>query len=139
MCKSESGWFPNNTDAGKDLIQQVLDNGDKITPTNVIGIMKQPDGKIIWLETGNVKTGLQHILLRHANQFIQHGIPEDKIGIFVLNAVAQNKIVGYQGKREPRRAVYKYEYGGKNYYLAVSVSSNGYIIGANPKSGDYEK
>ena len=40
-------------------------------------------------------------------------------------------MVGYQGKGSHPREVYEYHYGGKKYLIAVTVGSNGYIVGAN--------
>lgn len=33
----------------------------------------------MWLETGNEKSGLEHILLRHESEFLKIGITTDKL------------------------------------------------------------
>ena len=45
----------------------------------------------------------------------------------------RGNIVGYQGKRNPR-AIYEFTYNGVRQRVAVQVGSNGFIVGANPKS-----
>ena len=138
MSKAKSGWFEGGSEKGRKLIGEVQSSGDKISPNDVIGIMKTDKGKIIWLEKGYVTTtnaaGLKHILKEHGSQFVSGGIPASMIGTFVLNAVAYGKIVGYQGKGTGR-PIYEYNYGGKTYHVAVTVGSNGFIVGANLTSG----
>ena len=48
--------------------------------------------------------------------------------------VYQGNIVGTQGKRNPPRTVYEFVYNGQTQRIAIQVGSNGYIVGANPKS-----
>ena len=67
----------------------------------------------------------------HGREFESQGIPKGYISYFVLNAVAEGNMVGYQGKGSHPREVYEYHYGGKKYLIAVTVGSNGYIVGAN--------
>lgn len=44
-------------------------------------------------------------------------------------------MVGFQGEYKTR-TVYKYVYGNKTFYVAVTIGSNGYIVGANPTTED---
>lgn len=48
-------------------------------------------------------------------------------------AVKSGTIVGYQG-RGKGRPIYEFIYKGKTRRVAISIGSNGYIVGANPKS-----
>lgn len=50
----------------------------------------------------------------------------------ILSAVAQGKIVGYQGIKSDR-PIYEVSYLGETYTIAITVGSNGYIVGVNPK------
>ena len=133
MSKGVSGLFPGTSGAGKALIDEVISNGDKISPDEVLLIGRDQAGKIVWLEEGNNSSGLQHIIVEHGNDFNNIGISEEEIPEFVMEAVSQGQIVDYQGKRDPR-PVYEFEYNGGTYRVAVQVGSNGYIVGANPKS-----
>ena len=135
MSKGNSGYFSGTSGEGKALIEEVQANGDKINPSDVIGIMKKEDGKIVWLEKGhlgNNPSGLAHILDAHETNFNDKGIKTSDIPDFVLTAVSKGKIVGYQGKGNGR-PIYEVEYNGETHLVAVTVGSNGYIVGANPR------
>jgi hypothetical protein len=136
MSKPDSGYFTGTSGQGKALIDEVIARGDKITPSEVIGIARDPNGKIVWLEKGHLgsnSSGLAHILYEHEDNFNRMGIHSSDIPDFVLTAVSKGEIIGYQGKGHSR-PIYKVNYGGKDYKVAVTVGSNGYIVGANPKS-----
>lgn len=133
MSKGDSHLFPGTSGEGRALIDEVVANGDKISPDDVVMITRDPNGKIVWLEIGNDRSGLQHILNEHGAEFNGKGIANDDIPNYVLEAVYQGNVVGTQGKRNPR-TVYEFEYNGVVQRIAVQVGSNGYIVGANPKS-----
>ncbi len=50
MSKGNSASFSGTSGEGKALIQEVQQKGLKISPDEVIGITKDKNGKIIWLE-----------------------------------------------------------------------------------------
>ena len=84
-----------------------------------------------WAKAFN-RTTLQKHFNEHGHEFNGKGISNDDIPGYVLEAVYQGKIVGTQGKRSPR-AVYEFTYNGEIHRIAVQVSDNGYIVGANLK------
>ncbi len=133
MSKGDSHLFSNTSGAGQALIDEVIINGEKISPDKVLLITKDPWGKIVWLETGNSASGLQHIIERHGSQFNGRGISDNDIPNYILEAVHQGNIVGAQGKKVPR-TIYEFVYNGKKQRIAIQISENGYIVGANPKS-----
>lgn len=133
MSKGESHLFSGTSGKGKELIEEVISSGEKISPDKVLLITRDPNGKIIWMETGNGKSGLEHIITEHGHQFNGKGISNEDIPNYVLEAVRQGKIVGTQGKRNPR-TVYEFTYNGERQRIAIQVGSNGYIVSANPKS-----
>lgn len=133
MSKGSSHLFSGTSGEGKALINEVISNGDKISPNKVVMITRDPNGKIVWLEEGNNNSGLQHIINEHGHEFNGKGISNNDIPDYVLEAVYQGNIVGTQGKRNPR-TVYEFVYNGVTQRIAVQVGSNGYIVGANPKS-----
>lgn len=45
------------------------------------------------------------------------------------------KVIDIQGTRP----VYQVIFNGKTYYIGVDVGDNGYIVGANPKSPQYQE
>lgn len=89
------------------------------------------NGKVIFLETGNAKAGLQHIIEEHAKDFENIGITTDKIPEVVMDAVTNGKLVGYQG-RGIGRPIYELNINGIEQRIAITVSENGFIVGANP-------
>ncbi len=52
----------------------------------------------------------------------------------VIAAVTKGQFLGYQGTIEPRREIYEVIFNRQTQYIAVTVSDNGYIVGANPAS-----
>jgi len=138
MSKSDSGYFSGTSGEGKALIEEVKLHGYSISENDVIGITKCSDGRIIWLEKGHLgdkPSGLAHIVDAHQSNFNDRGIATADIADFVLTAVAKGTIVGYQGKGTGR-PIYEVTYNGSSQRVAVTVGSNGYIVGANPRKGD---
>ena len=114
----------------EELLEELAANGVKHDPEKVLLIGKNGDGKIIFMESGNAKVGLQHVM-DHADQFADIGVPQDKVGQFVFDAATTGKIVGYQGKGTGR-PIYEFLFEGRPYKVAVTVGNNGFIVGANP-------
>ena len=79
-------------------------------------------------------SGLAHIKEQHHEDFKRRGISEQEIPDAVMAAVTTGLFLGYQGKIEPRREIYEVSFNAQTHYIAVSVSDNGYIVGANPAS-----
>jgi hypothetical protein len=115
------------------LLAALRKNGIKHTPEEVKSIAQTPDGKIVFLEKGTSEAGLQHILERHSSQFADQGIEADQIPDAIVTALIECKIVGYQDRKKTR-PIYEVNFNGKTHYIAVTVSNNGYIVGANPRT-----
>lgn len=111
------------------LLAELQKQGIKHHPNQVIRIAKKPDETIIFLETGNSLSGLQHILENHRADFLYRNITEDQITDLVIDAVVRGKAIGTQGTG---RIIYEIMFNGKLQYVSVTVGSNGYIVGANP-------
>ena len=125
---------PVASEVSRALIAEVQARGDKISPDKVLGITRDLSGQIVWLEKGHIDgkpSGLAHIMHDHEFDFKTKGIASNEIPSFVLTTVAKGKIIGYQG-RGTGRAIYEIIYKGVKHQIAVSVGSNGYIVGANP-------
>ena len=112
-------------------IDALAANGVKFTPENVIATGTTPSGQIVFLETGNSKAGLQHIIEGHASDFANIGVSEAKIPSVVMQAVKDGNIVGYQGSGTGR-PIYQTTINGQPQRIAVTIGSNGFIVGANP-------
>ncbi|MBC6471450.1 MAG: hypothetical protein GDA48_00225 [Hormoscilla sp. GM102CHS1] len=122
------------SEADKTSIIAELRQADiKHSPENILGIAKLPDGNIVFLESGDSESGLQHILQEHSDDFADRGISPDQIADVVMAAVTTGRLVGYQG-RSRTRLIYELTFNGETQYIAVTIGSNGYIVGANPRS-----
>lgn len=104
------------------LIAQLQQAGVKHNPDNILRIAKKPDGKIVFLEAGNDRSGWQHIRSTHAEDFAKRGIPKSEIIDVVMAAVTEGKILGTQ---ETTRTIYEVEYNGETQYISVDLGSNG--------------
>lgn len=112
------------------LIATLREAGVKHTPEQIVDIRRTRDGRVIFLENGHSWAGLRHIITRHEEDFVRSGIVREDIAHAVMTAVTEGKIVGMQGNRP----VYEVSYKGQEQLIAVTVSNNGYIVGANPAS-----
>jgi uncharacterized Zn-binding protein involved in type VI secretion len=126
-----------------DIKKIAKTNGDKFTDqdkkdlvaTQQVSADRIPDGNgrtTVYLQTGNSKAGLEHILKEHSKDFENAGIPKKQIANVIMKALKKGKIIGHQGKKTPPRTVYQVKYHGKEVQIAIDVSDNGYITGANP-------
>ena len=129
----EVNW--NNVAEKRTVNQQYLtemsNNGVKFSPENVLRVEKLPNGKIVFLEKGNLSAGLQHIIKEHADDFAKIGVSESQIPDVVMDAVSKGKIIGYQGKGTGR-PIYEVLINGQKQRIAVTTGNNGFIVGANP-------
>ncbi|TAE58063.1 MAG: hypothetical protein EAZ76_16725 [Nostocales cyanobacterium] len=122
-----------NNDEKSALLAELAQLGIKHNPEKIVKIAKKADGKIVFLEEGNTQAGLQHILEKHSSQFADQGIEVEQIPDAIITAIAEGKIIGYQGRKNTR-IIYEVNFNSKTHYIAVTVSDNGYIVGANPRT-----
>ncbi|BAZ80689.1 hypothetical protein PN497_19580 [Sphaerospermopsis kisseleviana CS-549] len=122
-----------NNDEKSALLAELAQLGIKHNSEKIVRIAKKADGKIVFLEEGNTQAGLQHILEEHSSQFADQGIGSDQIPDAIITAITEGKIIGYQGRKNTR-IIYEVNFNSKTHYIAVTVSNNGYIVGANPRT-----
>ena len=115
-----------------NLLDELANSGVKYNPEDIVAITKTADGKLVWLENGTDTVGLNHIITEHADDFLNKGIMQEQIPDYVMNALENGKIVGYQG-RGTERPIYEFTYNGEIHKVAITVGNNGFIVGANPK------
>ena len=131
--KDDLALFSKTEGAGNaDLLDELAKSGVKYNPDDVLAVTKTADGKLVWLENGNNSEGMQHIL-NHAEDFVNKGVPEDKIEELIMESLTNGKVIGYQG-RGTGRLIYEVVFEGKTYDTAITVGSNGFIVGANPST-----
>jgi hypothetical protein len=119
---------PPSGESRQNLLDELKRQGIKHNPDDIVEIGRNEAGQIVFLEKGTSRAGLQHITERHAGEFANIGVPEDKIAKLVFSAVTTGTVVGAQRTRP----IYEVVFEGKLYKLAVSVGDNGFIVGANP-------
>lgn len=91
-----------------------------------------------FLETGNDGAGLKHILdgnpakgtTGHRQDFINRGVPEEKIPDLLREAVAKGDVTPVPGKKGSYDIVVQFE--GAEQKLRMGVGSNGFIVSAFP-------
>ncbi|WP_405373729.1 pre-toxin TG domain-containing protein [Pseudobutyrivibrio sp.] len=116
----------------ESIMNDLAQSGVKYNADDVVAVVRNADGKIIWLENGTEKAGLQHIITEHVDDFANVGIPQNEIPDYIMTAVDKGQIVGYQG-RGTGRPIYEFVYKGEVKQVAITIGSNGFVVGANPK------
>ena len=117
------------------LIAELAAKGIKHNPQEIVAIGQKSDGTIVFLEKGNTKAGLQHIIDAHKDDFAKAGVEEKDIPAVVMQAaLTETPPVDMQGKK-PGRPVHVVDVNGKPTRIAVTTGSNGFIVGANPAGG----
>jgi len=118
----------------KELMKELRDSGEKYNEEDVIFVVRQKNGKLAWLEEGKEGAGWKHIK-KHSDEFKDQGVDEDSIIELIREALLHGKMIGYQKTKNPTpREVYELEFKGKKIRIAMTISSNGFIVGANPIS-----
>lgn len=136
MSKAISGEFSGTKGEGAALISQLEARGEKFSKADVVAITQDVSGNIIWLEKGHLDdrpSGLAHILDAHGSDFDNQNIKREEIPQYIMIAVKYGTIVGHQG-RGTGRPIYEFKYEGITRRVAITIGSNGYIVGANPQS-----
>jgi WXG100 family type VII secretion target len=117
------------------LVDEVVAAGHKISPADVVQIARAPDGRVVWLERGDDRSGLSHILRAgRIGDFARRGVAYADIPGLALRAVTQGRPLG-----QVRDGGVAYDVdlgGGRHTPVVVVVGSNGYIVTARPLSVD---
>jgi hypothetical protein len=114
------------------LISELRAANVRFTEADLLWIFRNNEGRIIFLERGNANAGLEHILA-HRAEFLTKGIREYDIPNFIMQALRENRIVGYQGAGTDR-PIYELMFQGNRQRVAITTGSNGFVVGANPVS-----
>jgi hypothetical protein len=112
------------------LLKELAASGVKHDPAAIVNIFRDSEGRIVWLETGDEARGLQHIIVRHGEELAGKGITEAEVPDLLQTAIQDGEIVGYQGKGTGR-PIYEVLFHGKPIRIAITIGSNGFIVGAN--------
>jgi hypothetical protein len=113
-----------------DYLDELASSGVKYNPDDVLAVTKTTDGNLVWLENGSSSADMEHIL-EHADDFSNKGIQQNQIQDLVMESLTNGEVVGYQGSGTGR-PIYKVVFNGQTQHTAITVGSNGFIVGANP-------
>lgn len=114
------------------LLEELSECGEKVSMDKVIAVMKDPTGKLIWLEQGNKDTaGLWHILKRHSKNFLDKGIAVKDIPNFVTDLVQNGNLVNEVAESGKRTYKVVFDNGVEELFDVV-VGPNGFIVTAYP-------
>lgn len=118
----------NRTEEEKELIRELVESGKKVSPENVVAIIRKEGSGIVWLETGDQKSGLEHIIKRHAKDFEARGIKKEDIPKFIKKALKHGERIETKESKGGEEVILKLE--GKQYKIVIA--SNGFIVTAYP-------
>lgn len=117
-------------DSRSALLRELEEQGIKHNPAEVVRIFRRPDGTIAFLEKGDARRGLAHVIGEHGPEFAAKGISEKQIPDLIQTALEKGTVVGQQG-RKMGRPIYEVMFHGRMVKVAITVGGNGYVVGAN--------
>lgn len=125
--------LPEDQTEKEALIAELRQQDIKHNPEQIVAIAKLASGQIIFLEIGSDRSGLQHVILQHVDQFAAQGIEKARIAEAIMVALTQGEMIGYQG-RGATRPIYRFTFNGQKRMMAITIGNNGYIVSANPRT-----
>ncbi|AOS62049.1 hypothetical protein [Actinoalloteichus hymeniacidonis] len=110
-----------------DLIAELQRNGAKISSDKVVRVGRHRDGRVIWLEEGDIdRSGRAHILRpARRKDFEAAGIPLDKVIDTIFHLVENHEPIDTDGRGG---AIYEIDTAGGPKGLKVAIGDNGYIV-----------
>lgn len=127
------GGFKNTKGSLKPehLLNDLRQSGVKFTEKEVIIITKTKKNELVWLEKGNKRKGLEHILLRHEKDLKRKfGLKKEDIPSFVKDVFTN----GTEVSSKLKNGGYQKEYLYKGKHIVISgVGTNGFIVSIYPK------
>lgn len=124
-----------------ELVKPLVEAGVKFTREDVLFVTKDKSGQLIWLEKGNDRAGLKHLLYGnekargHKEDFEKaFGLTKDEIPYFLKDFITNGKLISSELKTIGTRQGYERVYENNNEYLVlVGVGTNGFIVTAYPR------
>ncbi|WP_229031033.1 hypothetical protein, partial [Lactiplantibacillus plantarum] len=111
----------------KELAAFIAKKKYKYTPEDVLAITRGSDGKLYWLEKGNDRAGLKHILKNHEGHFVDRGVTKKDIPKLLDKALRSKAIKRGVSKKGPYA---DYNINGKVY--RVAYGDNGFVVSFYP-------
>lgn len=111
----------------KELLRELEQSDYKYTKADIVMITKNYSGKLMWLEKGNMKSGLRHIEYRHRKDF------GENVNIPVLaKKILQLKPIKHIVKKHGKQLADVYLYKHNDTVYLVAYGDNGYIVSFYP-------
>ncbi len=116
------------------LLDELEKSGVKFTKEDVSFVTKDTTGQLVWLEKGNSSVGLEHIIERHEQDYINvYGINKEGIPKYIKAVISNGKILHQEnvvknGKLGIER-IYEYN---NQYYTLLALGTNGFIVSMYP-------
>jgi hypothetical protein len=110
-----------------ELMDELARSGVKYNPDDVLMVAKTSDGKLMWLETGNVKAGFEHIA-EHTDDLLAKGIAINDVPSFIKNQILTQTPIN--SGRNSVGPFADYIVSGQKYRLAYG--DNGFIVNLYP-------
>ncbi len=132
--------IPNISDeASQILIAELEKNKIKFTKEDMLFITKDKSGQIVWLEEGNKKGGLKHILDGHANNICKKlSVSPENLVNTIKDIVTNGEVmccnIAIKNGRETLEKVYLHK---NEYYMLGAVGTNGFIVSIYPIKEKY--
>lgn len=127
------GGFKNTKGSLKPnhLLNELRQRGEKFNEKDVVMITKTKKKELVWLEKGNKKKGLEHIIKRHEKDLEKKfGVKKQNIPSFVKDVFTN----GVEISNKLKNGGYQKEYLYKGKYIVISgVGTNGFIVSIYPK------
>lgn len=126
-----------NDSVAKDILDGMKDKNINFTKERIVFSARLENGNHIFLEKGNSKSGLVHIIERHGDDFSRvfkdQNVNNSNLSSFLYDTITKGKLVlsirrDVNGK-EGYKSVYYYK--GKR-TVVFSIAGNGYIIESRP-------
>lgn len=117
-----------------ELLEELRQSGAKFNADEIVFIVKDESGQLIWLETGNDMAGLTHIINRHAIDYTSaFGIADSGIAEFLEKVVSSGHIISSTTVVRNGKTGYQKIYDYKGTHCIISgIGDNGFIVSAYP-------
>jgi hypothetical protein len=108
----------------EDLMAELAGSGVKYTADDVLMVVRDTDGRLLWLEKGNEGAGLEHIINRHVDDFGRQSIAEEDIPQFIHDMIANHEPIKTGANQAGPYSEYLID--GREYRLVFGT--NGFIV-----------
>lgn len=128
MGTGYSGHYKNTQGSLKPehLMEELRNRGNKFTEEEVVMVTRTQKGELVWLEKGNDRKGLTHIIARHEEDLQRKfGVAKGEIPGLVKDVFTNGEELTSALKNGRLEKLYLYK---EEYFVVSAVGSNGFIV-----------